>query len=118
MKYPLSRKELKIKRKKLLYALICIALVVGAYLYLTREKRPTPDAPTVTVAPAGQQDVEIYGEYVGRIRAQQFVEVRARVEDSSNRCCSRKAPMSPATKCSSSSTSGNTEPKPTRQGRS
>ena len=80
MKYPLSRKELKIKRKKLLYALICIALVVGAYLYLTREKRPTPDAPTVTVAPAGQQDVEIYGEYVGRIRAQQFVEVRARVE--------------------------------------
>ena len=80
MKYPLSRKELKIKRKKLLYALICIALVVGAYLYLTREKRPPPDAPTVTVAPAGQQDVEIYGEYVGRIRAQQFVEVRARVE--------------------------------------
>ena len=30
--------------------------------------------------PAGVQNVEIYGEYVGRIRAQQFVEVRARVE--------------------------------------
>lgn len=27
-----------------------------------------------------QDDVEIYGEYVGRVRAQQFVEVRARVE--------------------------------------
>ena len=34
----------------------------------------------VSVTPAQQQDVEIYGEYVGRIRAQQFVEVRARVE--------------------------------------
>lgn len=30
--------------------------------------------------PVQKQDVEIYGEYVGRIRAQQFVEVRARVE--------------------------------------
>ena len=30
--------------------------------------------------PVTQDDVEIYGEYVGRVRAQQFVEVRARVE--------------------------------------
>lgn len=29
---------------------------------------------------AGTDDVEIYGEYVGRIRARRFVEVRARVE--------------------------------------
>ncbi|MDE6491250.1 MAG: efflux RND transporter periplasmic adaptor subunit [Muribaculaceae bacterium] len=36
--------------------------------------------PTVVVAPASEDDVEIYGEYVGRVRAQQFVEVRARVE--------------------------------------
>ena len=32
------------------------------------------------VEAAVKDDVEIYGEYVGRIRAQQFVEVRARVE--------------------------------------
>lgn len=32
------------------------------------------------VESAEKGDVEIYGEYVGRIRAQQFVEVRARVE--------------------------------------
>ena len=32
------------------------------------------------VEPAEVGDVEIFGEYVGRIRAQQFVEVRARVE--------------------------------------
>ena len=37
--------------------------------------------PTVIVEPVVKDDVEIYGEYVGRIRAQQFVEVRARVGD-------------------------------------
>lgn len=36
--------------------------------------------PTVIVEPVIKDDVEIFGEYVGRIRAQQFVEVRARVE--------------------------------------
>ena len=36
-----------------------------------------PELPVVAIAPATQDDVEIYGEYVGRVRAQQFVEVRA-----------------------------------------
>ena len=80
MKYLPRRKELRISRKKWIYTLVCTALVIGVYLYLTREKKPAPEYPTVMVEPAGQQDVEIYGEYVGRIRAQQFVEVRARVE--------------------------------------
>ncbi len=34
----------------------------------------------MAVEPVATQNVEIYGEFVGRIRAQQFVEVRARVE--------------------------------------
>lgn len=34
----------------------------------------------VIVEQAGVKDVEIFGEYVGRVRARQFVEVRARVE--------------------------------------
>ena len=34
----------------------------------------------VQVEPAETDDIELYGEYVGRIRAQQFVEIRARVE--------------------------------------
>ncbi len=34
----------------------------------------------VVVEQAGVKDVEIFGEYVGRVRALQFVEVRARVE--------------------------------------
>ena len=80
MRYLSSRKELKIRKKKLLYTMVCIAVVVGAYLFLTRQKEPLPTYPVVSVMPVQQQDVEIYGEYVGRIRAQQFVEVRARVE--------------------------------------
>ena len=36
--------------------------------------------PIVAVEPVDVEDVSIYGEYVGRIRAQQFVEIRARVE--------------------------------------
>lgn len=80
MRYLSSRKELKIRKKKLLYTMVCIAVVVGAYLFLTRQKDPLPTYPVVSVMPVQQQDVEIYGEYVGRIRAQQFVEVRARVE--------------------------------------
>ena len=80
MRYLSSRKELKIRKKKLLYTMVCIAVVVGAYLFLTHKKEPQPVYPVVSVMPVQQQDVEIYGEYVGRIRAQQFVEVRARVE--------------------------------------
>lgn len=61
-------------------AVLCIALVIGVYLIATHRSEPEPELPTVVVAPATQKDVEIYGEYVGRVRAQQFVEVRARVE--------------------------------------
>lgn len=43
-------------------------------------KKSETTLPVVAVQPAAQDDVEIYGEYVGRVRAQQFVEVRARVE--------------------------------------
>ena len=47
---------------------------------MTRPEKPQPVYPTVVAEPAEMEDVELYGEYVGRIRAQQFVEVRARVE--------------------------------------
>ena len=45
--------------------------------------RPAPSVPVypvVEVAPVQTEDINIYGEYVGRIRAQQIVEIRARVE--------------------------------------
>lgn len=75
-----NKKDLKLKKKQTIYAITGIIVIIGIYWFLTREKTTEPEAPIVSVEPAQQQDVEIYGEYVGRIRAQQFVEVRARVE--------------------------------------
>ena len=75
-----TKKEIALKKKRTAIAVIGIGLVVGIYLIATRRPSPQPEFPTVVIAPAGQDDVEIYGEYVGRVRAQQFVEVRARVE--------------------------------------
>lgn len=45
-----------------------------------RHKDNPKEIPVVEVMPVETSDVNIYGEYVGRIRAQQFVEIRARVE--------------------------------------
>ena len=80
MKRFLTRKELKVKRKELTYTIIGIAVILSLYFIFTREKKPAVEMPVVSVMPANQQNVQIFGEYVGRIRAQQFVEVRARVE--------------------------------------
>ena len=79
MKRFLTKKDLKLKKKQTVYTVIGIIVIIAVYWFLTREKAVEPEAPIVSVTPAQQQDVEIYGEYVGRIRAQQFVEVRARV---------------------------------------
>ncbi len=57
--------------------------VVALILYLAlRPKHEDNDGelPTVITSAVTADDVKIYGEYVGRIGAQQFVEVRARVE--------------------------------------
>ena len=80
MKRSLTKKDLKLKKRQTIYTVIGIAVILAVYWFVTREKETEPEAPIVSVTPAQQQDVEIYGEYVGRIRAQQFVEVRARVE--------------------------------------
>lgn len=58
-------------------ALVVVAVLLAVLL------RPRPAAvvlPVVAVEPVTTEDVNIYGDYVGRIRAQQFVEIRARVE--------------------------------------
>ena len=75
-----TKKEMAFKKKRTAIAVIGIGLFIGIYLIVTHRSEPEPELPTVVIAPATQQDVEIYGEYVGRVRAQQFVEVRARVE--------------------------------------
>ncbi len=68
------------KKKLWMPTLACVVLLVVAYLIWGGHKYVEPELPTVIVEPSGTDDVEIYGEFVGRIRAQQFVEVRARVE--------------------------------------
>ena len=75
MKY-FSRKELKVKKRQTIYGVVGIIVIVCIYL----EKKTEPEAPVVTISTIQQENVNIYGEYVGRIRAQQFVEIRARVE--------------------------------------
>ena len=77
-------KSIKLPTGRRLYSVIggmaaIGALALAAWLIF----RPRPAAaplPVVEVTPVRTADVNIYGEYVGRIRAQQFVEVRARVE--------------------------------------
>lgn len=80
MRQSFTKKELKLKKKRLLMMVACMAVLLAGYVILTWPKKVESEAPTVIVESAEKGDVEIYGEYVGRIRAQQFVEVRARVE--------------------------------------
>lgn len=72
--------SLKAKKKRTIFAVVGILTVLLIIWFINHNDKPTVVAPVVSVAPVGQQDVEIYGDYVGHIRAQQFVEVRARVE--------------------------------------
>lgn len=67
------------RRHWMLTALLAVIAVITVVV-LTRPKPERIVLPTVAAEPVVTQDVEIYGEYVGRIRAQQFVEIRARVE--------------------------------------
>lgn len=53
----LTKKDLKIKRKQTIYTGIGILIIIALYLFLTREKKPVPEAPVVCVTPTQQQDV-------------------------------------------------------------
>ena len=75
-----SNRDMRQYRKRLTITIVSVALIIGLYYIINRPRKPAPDLPTVVVEPVERDDVEIYGEYVGRIRAQQFVEVLARVE--------------------------------------
>ena len=61
--------------------LVCALLAAGGGVWWWLRPRPVPEVlPVVAAEPVEGEDVSVYGEYVGRIRAQQFVEIRARVE--------------------------------------
>ena len=61
--------------------LVCALLAAGGGVWWWLRPCPVPEVlPVVAAEPVEGEDVSVYGEYVGRIRAQQFVEIRARVE--------------------------------------
>lgn len=66
-----------VTRKLLKGQLICIVLLL---LVAGCKKKEEPQLPIVIVDRPAKEDVQIYGEYVGRIRAASYVEIHARVE--------------------------------------
>ena len=75
-----ERKRLRLTKRQAIAGAVVLAIIAVA-LYFIFRKRPQPEVhPTVVVETVTTDDMEIYCEYVGRIRAQQFVEIRARVE--------------------------------------
>ena len=75
-----ARVRVKLSRRQWI-AIACAVIAVGLLLAMLLRPRPASvTLPVVAVEPVTTEDVNIYGDYVGRIRAQQFVEIRARVE--------------------------------------
>ena len=60
-------------------SILTVAIIV-LIIVLHKPHHETAPLPTVEVEQVEVDDINIYGEFVGRIRAQQFVEIRARVE--------------------------------------
>ncbi len=67
------------RRSWLVGGTIVVAACIGLYFIMRPKPQPAP-LPVVEVEEVETDNVNIYGEYVGRIRAQQFVEIHARVE--------------------------------------
>ena len=76
----LSRVRIQLTRRQWIVAVAALAAVAALLIWLLRPQTQQPVYPIVAVEPVTTDNVNIDGEYVGRIRAQQFVEVHARVE--------------------------------------
>ena len=70
----------KLGKKAIFGIIAAAALAAGAILVLFRPEHVEEILPVVRIDTVRTRNVEIYGEFPGKIRAQQFVEVRARVE--------------------------------------
>lgn len=69
-----------LRNKKIIISVVVLLVITFVLIHFLKEEEIDPVYPVVTVERVKQEDVAIYGEYVGRVRAQQFVEIRARVE--------------------------------------
>lgn len=83
------KRHKKIFSKRNIWVMVIILIAVTASVsYFILHKKPVPaELPKVEVETVGLTNVNIYGEYVGRIRAQQFVEIHARVEGYLEKMC-------------------------------
>lgn len=79
-KSSLGRKINFLKKRKLFSLMGIVSIGIIIYFIFFNKPKVEIVYPVVSVDRVRMEDVDIYGEYVGRIRAQQFVEVRARVE--------------------------------------
>lgn len=70
----------KLSTKKIVLSLVVVAVAIAIPLIFLKPKPVEEVLPVVGVDVVRTRNVEIYGEFPGKIRAQQFVEVRARVE--------------------------------------
>lgn len=70
----------KLNKKTVFGAAAAVVCVAVALVFLLRPKHVEEILPIVGVDTVRTRNVEVYGEFPGKIRAQQFVEVRARVE--------------------------------------
>lgn len=70
----------KLNKKTVFGATAAVVCVAVALVFLLRPKHVEEILPIVGVDTVRTRNVEVYGEFPGKIRAQQFVEVRARVE--------------------------------------
>ena len=75
-----SAKHIRLSWIEWVFLSICFLALIGGIIWLCIPKPVEMEYPVVAVTPVETEDVNIYGEYVGRINAHQFVEVRARVE--------------------------------------
>ena len=69
-----------LRNKKIIISVVVLLVITFVLIHFLKKDEIDPVYPVVTVERVKQEDVAIYGEYVGRVRAQQFVEIRARVE--------------------------------------
>ena len=60
-----TKKELKLRKKRVIMMIACMAVLLAGYLILTWPKKVQPEAPTVIVEPAEVAVVGIFGDPSG-----------------------------------------------------
>lgn len=73
-------KHIRLKWYQWCLIVLAVIIVAGGIVWICLPKPVVPEYPVVAVETVETDNVNIYGDYVGRVNAHQFVEVRARVE--------------------------------------